>query len=100
MKELEGYRNYLLNRHKSKQSSLNNIIGDIKQFLSIMKIDTLDQLKQLKKIDIEKYLSSIRNSGNSDNTRKTKMARVRMFFNYLFEYDLIQKNITTSIKVI
>ena len=100
MKELEGYRNYLLNRHKSKPSSLNNIVGDIKQFLSIMEIDTLDQLKQLKKIDIEKYLSAIRKSGNSDNTRKTKMARVRMFFNYLFEYDLIQKNITTSIKVI
>jgi site-specific recombinase XerD len=101
MKELEEYRSYMLNRHKYKgESSLNNIIGDLKQFLSIMEIDTLEQLKQLKKIDIEKYLSAIRNIGNSDNTRKTKMARVRMFFNYLFEYDLVQKNITTNIKVV
>jgi integrase/recombinase XerD len=100
MKELDDYCDYMLNRHKSKPTSLNNIVGDIKQFLSIMEIDTLDQLKQLKKIDIEKYLSAIRNLGNSDSTRKTKVARIRMFFNYLFEYDLIQKNITNSIKVI
>ncbi len=101
MKELEDYRNHMLNHHEYKfESSLNNIIRDIREFLSIMEIETLNQLKQLKKTDLDTYLSKIRDIGNSINTRKTKMARVRMFFNYLFEYDYIEKNITHKVKVI
>jgi integrase/recombinase XerD len=63
-----------------------------------MEIETLDQLKLLRKVDIQTYISKIKEK-NSDNTNKTKMARVRMFFNYLFEMDLIEKNIAVGQKI-
>jgi site-specific recombinase XerD len=100
MKELDGYRTYMMNQHKyMSKTSIDNIIGGIKEFLRIMQIDTIDQLKMLKRVDIETYISKIKEK-NSDNTNKTKMARVRMFFNYLFENDLIDKNIAAGKKIV
>jgi len=98
IKEVDQFKNYMLNHGKSA-TTVSNTVSDVKEFLSIMEIDSLDAIKELKPLDIEDYLSEIRERGNSDNTRKTKVARVRVFFNFLFDNDLIDKNVMRGQKI-
>lgn len=98
MTEVEQFKKYMLNHGKS-EVTVKNTIPDIKEFLSIMEIDSIEKLNGLRPLDIEDYLSDIRERGLSENSRKTKVARVRMFFNFLFSNGLIDKNIMVGQKV-
>ena len=98
IKEVDQFKNYMLNHGKS-EITVRNTVPDVKEFLSIMEIDSTEKIVDLTPLDIEDYLSEIRENGCSDNTRKTKVARVRMFFNFLFTQNIIQKNIMVGQRI-
>jgi len=55
IKEVDQFKNYMLNHGKSA-TTVSNTVSDVKEFLSIMEIDSLDAIKELKPLDIEDYL--------------------------------------------
>lgn len=97
---LDGFRDYILNTHKSPEKTAQNTIPDVREFLSIMEIDSINKLSALKVSDIQKYLTALRTRNLQDGTRKVKVARVRMFFNYLMQMEYITKNIMFGQKVV
>lgn len=98
MKELEQFENFMLNHGKSPVT-VKGTVSDVTEFMSIMDIRTIEDIDVLKPLDIEDYLSEIREKGCSDNTRKTKVARVRVFFNFLFEKELIHRNVMHGVTI-
>lgn len=98
MKELEQFENFMLNHGKSV-TTVKGTVSDVKEFMRIMEIESIEDIDALKPLDIEDYLSAIRENGCSDNTRKTKAARIRVFFNFLFDKELISRNIMRGITI-
>ena len=96
---LDGFKNYILNKNKSAKKTAQNSVPDVREFLSIMQIKSLDDILVLKVSNVQKYLTDINSRNLKDGTRKVKVARVRMFFNYLMEMEFINKNIMTGQKV-
>lgn len=100
IKQVKLFEMWLRTNSKSKNDkSIQNVMRDIREFISLMEIKSVDDIKALVPTDVQMYLSKLSDNGNCDNTMKTKLARVRIFFNYLFDYEEIQKNIMKGKKV-
>lgn len=100
IKQVRLFEMWLRTNSKSKkEKSIQNVMRDVREFISLMEIKSIDDIKNLVPTDVQLYLSKLSDNGNCDNTMKTKLARVRIFFNYLFEYEEIQKNIMKGKKV-
>lgn len=97
MRELELYINNLESEGKTK-TTINNTKNFIQEFIEILKLNS-NNINQLKLVDIDTYLYELTKKGNSDNTRKTKVAYVRGFVKYLYHREILAKNITEDVKV-
>lgn len=100
IKQVKLFEMWLRTNSKSKkEKSIQNVMLNVREFVSLMQITSIDDIRTLVPTDVQLYLSKLKERGNCDNTMKTKLARIRIFFNYLFEYEEIQKNIMKGKKV-
>lgn len=97
MRELELYSNSLESEGKTK-ATIKNVNNFVQEFVEILGLDS-NNINQIKLVDIDNYLYELTKRGNSDSTRKTKMAYIRGFVKYLYKRDILAKNITEDIKV-
>lgn len=88
MKELERFLKGLISPRTRQDYGIN-----INKFLEFKGINTIEEFTSLTIDDIEDWSLSLKDDGNSQNTRRVKLAAIASFCDYLIERDLMNKNI-------
>lgn len=97
MRELTLYLNKLQSEGKTG-ATIKNAGNFINEFLKVNDLDS-SNISKITLSDIDNYMYELTKKGNSDNTRKTKVAYVRGFVKYLADRDILAKNIMSDVKV-
>lgn len=98
MREFELYLQSMRNEGRS-ETTIRNVKSVVGGFFDIMGIKNIDDIKKLKRTDIDFYIGKLYDAGNSDSSRQTKINTVRMFFNYLENRDVIDRNILKGVRI-
>jgi len=88
MKELERFLKGLISPRTRQDYEIN-----INKFLEFKNINNIEEFKNLSIDDVEDWSLSLKENGNSQNTRRVRLAALASFCDYLIERDVITKNI-------
>ncbi|MEI6296201.1 MAG: tyrosine-type recombinase/integrase [bacterium] len=95
MKEYKLYLKSLQARNKSK-TTITNATNFISEFLELMNIKTVNDIVELKPMHFENYTTML---NNTQSSKKTKLAYIKMFMAFLEKNELITKNYASLVKV-
>ena len=91
MKELKMFINYLDNQGKSKKTQEDYEVV-LNKWIEYQNIQTLEDLNNIKPYDIELYDTSLKERDLSVNTRFSYTVPIKMFYKYLIDMELLDKN--------
>lgn len=92
MKEFDDFMNTKKENAELTKKSYSIIIG---KFLNAMKIETIDDLKVLKSSDLQSYINGLEVSAN---TKNSVIRVLKVFYNFLFNWEYIENNPMSKIK--
>jgi site-specific recombinase XerD len=92
MKEFDDFMNTKKENAELTKKSYSIIIG---KFLVAMKIESIEDLKVLKSSDLQSYINGLEVSAN---TKNSVIRVLKVFYNFLFDWEYIDSNPMSKIK--
>ena len=93
---IADFRDYLYLEKKLAENTINSYLLDISSFVYFLENKEINW-NQITEKDLSKWLTSLRNLGNSDSTVRRKVSSLKSFAKYLLREKIIEKNFTTDI---
>jgi site-specific recombinase XerD len=93
--KLEQFLNHKEKLEGLSKKSIFDYRHNINKFLDFIKSQNKNDVKDITKNDIEDYLTSLQVTNSS---KITILMAIRSFFKYLYEHDIVQKDVAVTIK--
>ncbi len=93
---IDSFVDYLYLEKKLADNTIDSYLSDISSFVFFLENKEINW-NQITEKDLSKWLTSLRDLGNSDSTVRRKVSSLKSFAKYLLREKIIQKNFTTNI---
>lgn len=90
-----SFRDYLYLEKKLADNTIDSYLLDISSFVYFLENEEINW-NQITENDLSKWLTSLRDLGNSDSTVRRKVSSLKSFAKYLLREKIIQKNFTAN----
>lgn len=96
--QIQDFLTYLKIAENRSVNTLKAYESDLVAFSTFEEENGKADVKDVSKIDVLAYLEKLADDGNGPATRSRKLSSIKAFFEYLYNYEIVPRNITAGIK--
>lgn len=98
IENIKDFITYLKIIENKSTNTLKAYERDLQEFAKVMNSKGIGDVKSVSKTDILSFLEHLNATGDCAATRSRKLSALKAFFEYLYSYEIIDKEITRGIK--